>query len=144
MVNSLYKNLIKNDVKNYIKQPVVNTNELLTKTPLRFTNQKCKSTIKIISNDSALNHLKDMLELLQNQSASEDMPVFVIRSPAEVPCIPGVAYSRIASKLNGIQQTLSQVNEKMSAYDLNFPSLLSSATGNDISQSHGYYHECTA
>ena len=75
-----------------------------------------------------------MLELLQNQSASEDMPVFVICSPAEVPCIPAVAYSRIASKLNEIQQTLLQVNEKMSTYDLNFPSLPSSAIGSDISK----------
>ena len=62
------------------------------------------------------------------------MPVFVIRSPAKVPCIPAVAYSTIASKLNGIQQTLSQINEKMSAYDLNFPSLPSIATGSDISK----------
>ena len=75
-----------------------------------------------------------MLELLQNQSASEDMPVFVIHFPAEVPCIPAVAYSRIASKLNGIQQTLSQVNEKMSTYDLNFLSLPSSATRSNISK----------
>ena len=84
--------------------------------------------------NAALNHLKDMLELLQNQSASEDMPVFVIRSPAAVPCIPAVAYSRIASKLNEIQQTLSQVNEKISTYDLNFPSLPSSAIGSDTSK----------
>ena len=84
--------------------------------------------------NAALNHLKDMLELLQNQNAYEDMPVFVIRSPAEVPCIPAVAYSRIVSKLNGIQQTSSQVNEKMSTYDLNFPNLSSSATGSDISK----------
>ena len=47
---------------------------------------------------AVLNHLKDLSELLQNQSASEDMHVFFIRSPAEVPCIPAVAYSRIASK----------------------------------------------
>ena len=87
-----------------------------------------------MGSNAALNHLKDILELLQNQSSSEDKPFFVIRSPADVPCIPAVAYSRIAFKLNGIQQTLLQVNEKMSTYDINFPSLPSSATGSDISK----------
>ena len=48
------------------------------------------------------------------------IPFFVIRSPIEVPCLPAVVYSRLSEK---IKQTLLQIKDKVTAYDLHFPGL---------------------
>ena len=45
------------------------------------------------------------------------------RSPTEVPCLPGVTYSRLSAKINTLQQTLLQIKDKGTAYDLHFPGL---------------------
>ena len=47
----------------------------------------------------------------------------MIRSPTEAPCLPAVAYSRLSAKINTLHQTLMQIKDKMTAYDLHFPGL---------------------
>ena len=41
------------------------------------------------------------------------------------PCIPAVAYSRLAAKVNSCEQMLKTMSSKMVSYETNFPSLSS-------------------
>ena len=72
-----------------------------------------------------MNHLKDMLEQFQKMKTEPFpiIPVSVIRSPTEAPCFPAVAYSRLSAKINTLHQTLLQIKDKLTAYDLHFPGL---------------------
>lgn len=73
-------------------------------------------------------NLKDILDLLrQCDSDNSLLPIFVIVSPTEVPVIPAVAYSRLVSKISSLDRALKQINEKVTSYDLNFPSLPSAS-----------------
>ena len=75
--------------------------------------------------NALMNHLKDMLEQFQKMKTEHFpiIPVFVIRSPTEVPCLPAVAYSRLSVKINTLHQTLLKIKDKVTAYDLHFPGL---------------------
>ena len=48
------------------------------------------------------------------------LPIYVIHLPTKVLVIPTVAYSRLATKLKKIGQTLETVNAKLTAYKINF------------------------
>lgn len=69
-------------------------------------------------------HIKDIIETFQ-KCESDDfiLPTYVIILPTEVPVIPAVAYSSLASRLLNIDSELKQIREKIVSYDLNFPPL---------------------
>ncbi|XP_065581737.1 uncharacterized protein LOC136041106 [Artemia franciscana] len=72
--------------------------------------------------NTLMNHLKDMFEQFQKMKTEPFpiIPVFVISSPTEVLCLPAVAYSRLSTKINTLHQTLMQINDTVTTYDLHF------------------------
>ena len=74
--------------------------------------------------NASARHVKDMIDLLRKCENEElTVPTYVIISPTEVPVIPAVAYHKLASKICALDSTLNFIKEKVTAYDLNFPSL---------------------
>ena len=66
-------------------------------------------------------HIKDTMEIFQKcDSENLSLPTYVIILSTEVPVIPAVAYSSLASKLVSIDSELKQIREKISSYDLKF------------------------
>ena len=61
--------------------------------------------------------------------------MFVIVSPTEVLVIPAVVYSRLASKISSLDQTLNQVKEKVTSYNQNFPFLPSGSFKSNVNTS---------
>ena len=79
---------------------------------------------KRVGNKAVASNLRDIVDsFYQCDSEEIAVPIYVIRLPVEVPVIPAVAYSRLATKLNKIGQTPEAVNAKLTTYKLNFPQL---------------------
>ena len=73
---------------------------------------------------SATSNIKDMLDLLKKcDEASISMPTYVIKLPTEVPVLPAVAYSQLASKVSKVHQLVQIVSAKLDNYSLNYPQL---------------------
>ena len=110
---------------------------LLLSMPLAFLmrNKECKSgtwscaslnrTSRGRKGDlTSLRHLNDILEFLRKcDNEQVDLPTFVIISPMEVPVNPAAAYSKLAYKVTLMETTLKTICDKVTSYDLNFPSL---------------------
>jgi hypothetical protein len=73
--------------------------------------------------------MKDMLSIFVNCDDEDiDLPVFVIRSPNDVPFIPALVYSSLNAKLNRMEHFLKTVSSKFDSYDNHFPPLPARAT----------------
>ena len=74
-------------------------------------------------------HLKDMLSIFEKCDDEDiDLPMFVIRSPNDVPVIPALVYSSLNAKLNRMEHFLKTVSSKFDSYDNHFPPLPARAT----------------
>jgi hypothetical protein len=61
-----------------------------------------------------VNHLKDIIELFRKcYSDWLHAPAYIICIPTEVPVMPAIAYSRLATKVNKIQQNLGSYKWKV-------------------------------
>ena len=73
---------------------------------------------------ASANNVKDILDFIKKLDSEEvSTPIYVIKSPTEVPVLPAVAYSRLSTKVNRVEQLLKVVATKLDAYELNYPQL---------------------
>ena len=81
---------------------------------------------KRIGAKAASNNDKNILDLLRKCDNDDlDIPYYVICMPTEVPCVPVVAYSRLAVKVNSCEQILNIMSSNMVSYETNLKSLSS-------------------
>ena len=72
----------------------------------------------------ATSNIKEMFDLLKKcDEASITMSTYMIKLPTEVPVLPAVAYSQLASKVSKIHQLVQIMSAKLDNYSLNYPQL---------------------
>ena len=75
-------------------------------------------------NNALSSHFSDIVSLLRYLDSSDTfVPMFVIKQPTEVPCLPANAYTPLLSKFNELQQVVVEMSGKLDNYQLNFPQL---------------------